>query len=176
MNTTLENLTEKVKENRLRNLAKNIVRYQNFRTSIILAKIDDAGLAEATLKNYVDYGISYIRTGKVAKQITGIVKYIDEYIKDCVQPLTPKQEEKRQIGKIRSQATVSVYKKEATLPVQTVLNQLIAKNVHKSIAVKLNDNIIVLSTEEEANGFIKGIKFMDKNLECKLINISYEVI
>ena len=176
MNTTLENLTEKVRENRLRNLAKNIVQYQNFRTSCILQKIDNAGLTPITLKNYVDYGINYIRTGKKARQIGKIPLYIDDCIKNCVQPLTPKQDEKRQVKKSRTKATISVYKKESSLPVQNVLNNLISKKIHKSIAVKLDDNIIIQSSEEEANGFIKGIKFMDKNLECKLINISYEAI
>lgn len=172
MNTTLENLTEKVRENRLRSLAKNIVQYQNFSTSSIISKIDDAGLSYYTLKNYIDYGISYIKTGKVNRNISSIIGYIDENIKNCIQPLTPKNEEKRGFKK----QSKTIIKKDTVLPVQNVLKNIVTKNINKSIAIKIDNNIVLLTSEEEANGFIKGINFMDKNIKCNLINISYEVI
>lgn len=173
MNTTLENLTEKVRENRLMNLAKNVIQYQNFKTSTIIKKVDSAGLTLSTLKGYIDNGISYIKTGKINSGVKGFVKYIDANLKNCVQPLTPKKEDERCFKKSPNK---SIHKKEAALPVQNVLKEITAKNIKKAIAVKMNNNIVIQSSEEEANGFIKGIEFMDKNLECKLINISYEAI
>ena len=55
--TTLENLTQKVQENRLNNLAINIVKYQNFKTSEIVIRIDGCGYSKWSLISYIDNGI-----------------------------------------------------------------------------------------------------------------------
>lgn len=95
MITTLENLTEKVRENRLKNLAMNIVQYQNFKTKAIIRKIDNAGYSESTLRFYIDKGISYIKSGKIYKELGNFTNYIDEYIAHHIQPLVPSNYDKR---------------------------------------------------------------------------------
>ena len=166
---TLKNLYKKVQENRLRNLAINIVKYQNFKTSVIIKKIDNAGYSKASLLGYINNGISYIKTGKKIKQIGVLCNYIDEAKANCIQALTPREDEKR----------LEKPRKQKNIPVQNVLKKLsqeVFPTKQKSLAVKVNDTIIIQSSEEEANGFIKGIKFMDRNLNVSIINISYEEI
>ena len=87
--TTLENLPDIVRENKMKQLGENIVKYQKFKISAILNKIDYAGLSKSTLNSYITSGINYIKTGKKYKQYGSYYKYIDEAIERHVQPLTP---------------------------------------------------------------------------------------
>lgn len=178
MKTTLENLTEKVQENRLRNLAKNIVQYQNFKTSVILKRIDNAGYSSLTLKSYITSGIIYIKRGVKNKQ-TGvkIYEYIDDAIKNCVQPLTPKQNEIRINYPNRTKN--KAYKKDTVLPIQQVLNNLSKEISSKKnsymYAIKLNNTLKIYNSLPEAQAFLDGLSILGKT-EANIVKLTIESI
>ena len=91
MITTLENLDKAVKENRLRNLAENIVKYQNFKTSEILRIIDNAGYSKVSLEAFINAGINYVHTGKKISKRGNLYKFIDDALNKHIQLLTPKE-------------------------------------------------------------------------------------
>jgi len=156
MITTLENLTEKVTQNRLKNLAINIVKYQNFKTSVILKKIDNAGYSEQTLKSYINSGIAYIKGGNKLNKCGNIYKYIDEAIKDCVQPLTPAFDEKREFVKSRFK------NKNVEIPVQKVLKKIKSDAKAFHYAIKIENCLNLLENNDEAIGFNKCLAYMNK--------------
>ena len=84
----------KIQENKFRNLAENIVKYQKFRTSAIIAKIDNCGYTRSSMYNYINFGIQYINNGCKTRQAGSIYKYIDEALAKHIQPLTPSENEK----------------------------------------------------------------------------------
>ena len=166
MITTLENLTEKVQQNRLKNLGENIVKYQYFKTTQIIKIIDNAGFKENTLRSYVNSGINYINTGKKFKQYGNFYQYIDDAINRFVQPLTPKNSQKRQLN----------VKQNTILPVQNVLKKLNEKVEPQSkIAVQLNNNLSIVNDEKEAIGFNKCLEFLGKQAG-KIVKIVIEEI
>lgn len=156
MITTLENLTEKVTQNRLKNLAINIVKYQNFKTSVILKKIDNAGYSKQTLISYINSGIAYINGGNKFSKYGNIYKYIDEAIKDCVQPLTPAFNEKRDFSKSKFK------NKNVEIPVQKVLNKIKVNAKQFQYAVKIENCLNIVENNDEAIGFNKCLAYMNK--------------
>lgn len=163
MNATLENLTEKVRENRLRNLAINVIKYQNFSTNAIIRKIDNAGLSEATLRFYLDKGISYIKNGTIYKAMNNFNKYIDEGVEKHIQPLTPKDSEKRR--------TIATERKSC-------INSQIVKDIlrqNNQYAVQVDNNIKLQPNLECAKAFADGLSFMGKT-DAKIIKIEIEEV
>ena len=172
--TTLENLTEKVNENRKRQLCENIVKYQYFKTSEVMKTIDSAGLSQATFRNYIDAGISYINTGKKYRQFIGIYKYFDEALAKHIQPLTPRQDQKR-VNKPYKRKPKEITK-EQVLPAQNVVNKLYDKAIKVSCdryAVQMDNNIRLCDSVEFAQAFKEGLSFMGCN-SAKVVKIKIE--
>lgn len=168
MNTTLDNLTEKVRENRLRNLAKNVVQYQDFKTKAIIRKIDNAGYSESTLRFYIDKGISYIKNGKRHRELGNFTEYIDEYINKCIQPLTPSKYDKRKF--IARNFPITETTCTPNSPVQMVLNKLNNKNY--KIAVQTGNLLCMVDGEDQANGFMQCLQVFNK--EGQIVRIIVE--
>ena len=156
MITTLENLTEKVTQNRLKNLAINIVKYQNFKTSVILKTIDNAGYSKHTLITYINSGITYVKGGNRLNKCGNIYKYIDEAIKNCVQPLIPAFNEKREFSKSKFK------NKNIEIPVQKVLKKIKSDAKQLQYAVKIENCLNIVENNDEAIGFNKCLAYMNK--------------
>jgi len=171
--TTLENLTEKVRENRLKQLAENIVKYQYFKTNVILNTIDNAGYSKSSLASYVNGGISYINTGNAHKQLGSLPKHIDEAIKKCIQPLTPRQDQKR--INMRYRKYVKKVEKNIELPINKVLAKINKEVKPFDYAVRMNNNIRILNTQEEAQAFLEGLSFMGAT-DAKVIKVTIEEV
>jgi hypothetical protein len=158
--TTLENLPQQIKENRLKQFGENLVKYQNFKTNSIIAKIDNAGFSKGTLVSYVNSGISYIKTGKKFSQYGDFYKYIDEALKRCVQPLVPSKDDKR---------LSRPYNKSYINPQMT--KDILRQN--NQYAVQIGDNIRLLNNLECAKAFTDGLSFMGKT-DAKIVKINIE--
>ena len=93
--TTLATLPEDLREKKFMDVAIDIVKYQNYKTSAIMPKIKHEDFNSSTLVNYVNCGITYIKTG-ARKQPAPKFLYdcIDKAVEKCVQPLRPSTEEK----------------------------------------------------------------------------------
>lgn len=166
MTTTLDNLTVKVRENRLKNLAMNVVQYQNFQTNAIVNKIDNAGYSNASLKFYIDKGIGYIKTGTRYKGLDGFCNYIDEHIKNHIQPLTPKESEKRR-NIVRKDKVVKIES-----PVVKVLENINKKKT--AFIVKFNNNALLYEGKDEAEAFKQGLYFA--GISANIVEIKYEEV
>lgn len=169
--TNLENLTAKVADNRKRQFCENIVKYRYFKTSETLKLIDLGGFSKVTATNYIDALISYLDTGKMYKQCKGLYKYIDEAIAKHIQPLTPRQDQKRIY---KSKRKVNVVQKNQQLPIQKVLRdieQQTKKPKNIQYAVQMNNNIRLCGdTIELAKAFQEGLSFMGNN-NSKIVKV-----
>lgn len=172
---TLENLSEEVRKNRLRNLAINIVKYQNFKTSAVINKIDNCGYTKSSLMSYINFGINYIKTSFRERRGGSIYDYIDEALAKHIQPLTPTAEEHRvqkRGGKRKK------HKGDDITPVEKVLKEIEQKtSIPKNLkyAVKMDKNLRIMDSIEEAKAFQDGLTFMG-NINTELVKITYEVI
>ena len=168
---TLANLPDEIRKNRLKNLAINIVKYQNFSTNSIVSKIDNAGYPETTLRFYIDKGIAYIKNGSACRQLGSFTQYLDECIEQYIQPLTPKETERRRqvFRKSKCSATPN------SNPVQRVLNKIAKEAKPYSFAVQMEHNIRLYDSIEEAKAFKDGLSFMG-NISAKIIKVVCEEI
>jgi hypothetical protein len=164
-----KDLEKKKQEDRLRTLAFDIVRYQNFKTKAILLHIYHNGYSKKSLTSYIQHGISYIKTKKKTKGGGNIFNYIDEAIKNCVTPLTPEDNEKR----------IFLQRKPKKLPIQNVLKkineQAISKENSRFLGIKIGDKIIIKESLDEIKAFQEGLIFMGNN-NTKLIKVKIEEI
>lgn len=169
---TLDNLTEEVRKNRLKNLAINIVKYQDFKTSAIIPKIDNCGYAYNALSSYINLGICYIKKGVKNKRAGSIYGYIDEALKNHTQPLVPPKSECRRVV-----GTHTSHKVKDASQVQKVLDGLYARvnNTQTHIAVQISDYLSIVDNREEANGFNKCLEFLGKQAG-KIVKITIEEI
>ena len=167
MNTTLKDLNTAVKENRLRNLAVDIVKYQNFKTSAIIKKIDNAGYSNSSLVTMIFYAIRYIKTGEVNARAKTIYPYIDEALKNHIQPLVPSKKDQR------------VVKNKKNPPIQNVLKkineQAISKENNRFLGIKIGDKIIIKESLDEIKAFQEGLIFMGNN-DSKIVKVKIEEI
>ena len=154
----------------MKNFAVDIVKYQKFKTKIFLEKTKNnySDYSEKTAANYFDNGVAYINTGIKRKMCSNkFYSYIDEAIAQCIQPLTPCNEDKRRIFK-------NTYtKKDVILPVQKVVNNLMKNKLVETFeyGVRYNDTIKVFGTDEtKAKIFLAGIEFMGG--KGKLVSIT----
>lgn len=165
--TSLENLDKRIEENRQRQFGENMVKYQNFKTSVIRDRIDHAGFKEKTLDCYINSCIAYIKTGKKFAQYGKIYDYVDEALARHVQPLTPKEEDRRRILPPRSSKRVtSCIEKDKVPPVVNVLNQI--KEINKPVyeerfGVITEDRVILMENEDKARDFQKSFKLLSNN-------------
>ncbi len=173
MKTTLENLPLVIRENRLKELAINIVKYQNFKTSAFINKIDSAGYTKTSLVSLISYCIIYIQTGRKNNKVTSSVyKYIDDAIKQCIQPLTPSERDQRWNRKKSNK------KKEVVTPVQKVLQNINDKAIEDKkyqIAVQVDDNIKLQDDLKHAEGFLDGLRFCGK-VNVKIVRVKIEEV
>lgn len=171
MKTTLENLPLVVRQNRLKELAINIVKYQNFKTNAFINKIDSAGYTKTSLASLICYCIIYIQTGrKNNKVVSSIYKYIDDAINQHIQPLTPSERDRRWNKKKSSK------KKEIVTPVQKVLQHINDKAIEDKkyqIAVQTDDSIKLQDDLKRAEGFLDGLKFCGR-VNAKIVRVRIE--
>lgn len=173
MKTTLENLPLAIRENRLKELAINIIKYQKFRTSAFINKIDDAGYTKTSLASLISYCIIYIQTGKKNDKVaSSMYKYIDDAINQHIQPLTPSERDQRWNRRKSSK------KKEIITPVQKVLQHINDKAIDDKkyqIAVQTDDSIKLQDDLKHAEGFLDGLKFCGK-VNAKIVKVKIEEI
>lgn len=165
----LKDLERKVQENRLRNLAINIVKYQNFKTNVILSKIDNDGYTKSSLIGYIQHGISYIKDKTRHKNCGSLYNYIDEARNNCVTPLVPKENEKR----------IQLNRRTKTIPVQNILKkineQAISKENNRFLGIKIGDKIIIKESLDKIKAFQEGLIFMGNN-DSKIVKVKIEEV
>ena len=146
--------------------AREIIRYQNFKSKIALAKMNCD-----MPKVVFDSGVNYIRKGKINKRVMSkkLLKTLDNCVKNCLQPLTPSLEERRIFRKNEFQ------KKDVKLPVAKL--EILNKSVTSKFeyGVKINDTIKIIGSEKEASAFIKGMRFMEPHAEAVLVEVEINV-
>ena len=169
----LETLKEDIREKQLRDFALAIVKYQNFKTSAAVKYIN-YNSSEVTIRNYFGCGVSYIKSnGKIRHQNmpTGIFKFIDEYLAQHVQPLTPSKSDERKEYKSRK----NIYHGKNSIPpvakLDIVRKPLIEK--YDDYGIKSPDGYVkICKSRDYAEGYMEALKDNGKIIdEYKIIAI-----
>lgn len=149
-------LKEDFRAKRFYDIAETIIKHQKFQNKYIIEKLNFAGLKDTMLVKYVSFTLKYLKTGEKSKAIHRMYyDKIDEVITKHIQPLIPKENQKRR-------ENLSFYhKKEAILPVQKVVTEK-KQTVLIDYGVKIGDSICLCKDEKEAKGFLKGVLFCGK--------------
>lgn len=166
----LENLKEEIKNKKLRDFALAIVKYQNFKTNVALPKIN-YDCSDNTKHSYFNCGISYLKTGVIQKGIPSkLYEYIDEFKKQCVQPLTPSRLEKRRDFKPRKNRAAGLSAIPPVARLDIVKRQLIEPFEY---ALKCNDLFLHCKSRDFAEGYLKALSDKGENTDnYKLVAIT----
>ena len=92
------------KQEPLRQLARQIVQYQDFTTKTALEKMNTGAYTDWTARQYFQDGRKYIKTSKKVrngKNPPNLYHYIDEFLEQKLQPYTPKENERAKIKKVQ---------------------------------------------------------------------------
>jgi hypothetical protein len=169
LSSSLENLQENI----LKEKAKEVVQYQNFRTAVALEKMQymkDRQTFNMAV-GYVKYGTRHPNI--ISKAFKAA---LDECIKNHVQPLTPKQDEVRQKRGCGGQNLKKHYqKKDAVVPIATleVVNEKLTETFE--YGVMQGNNIRIFNSEEEARQFRDNLVFFSAK-EIKLVEVKYNEV
>jgi len=170
----LSSSLENIKEDLIKKKAMEIVKYQNFRTKIALER-----MSVKMPRQVFDSAVGYIRYKTYNSSIVtkSLKDAIDECIANHVQPLTPKEEEKRgmyarrsEIQKLRK-ISKQYQAKDAIPPIAKleIVKQTVSENFE--YGVKQGDNIRLFANEELATNFIQNVKFFTDK-EVKLVEVT----
>ena len=163
--TTIKEAYKEAKEKQLREIAEDIIKYQNFRFKIATDKLRAKSLTQSSKSNYVNCGRRYLAEGTKSRICSQrFYTYIQEALDKHVQPLVPSFEERKKETKR------NYTKKEAKPPITKIIkDEKLTTNIE--YGVKLDDKIMVQKSEDEARAFINGIKFLNPNAIVKLVTI-----
>ena len=162
----LTTLKEDLREIKYANLAEIIVKYQNFKSAIIVNKMQNMDIKETTKLQYITAGIKYVKYREKDKKFSDIYyKKIQELLDKHIQPLIPKETEKRSnIQKVYQQ-------KETILPIQNIIKSIKQTTTTIEYGIKIEDKILLCSDEIEAKSFIKAINFINSKCEAKIVTL-----
>ena len=170
----LRTLKNDLKKKAWQNIAEDVIRYQDFKTSIAVCFIrGNASLA--TKKNYMTAGRHYIATRKPYNTLNVGKEFynaIEEMLNKHIQPLTPKESERaRLLGPRKPDYT----KKNADVPIAKldILKEKIASNF--DYGVKYGKLIYLQGNEKEAQIFLEGIKATGNNAIMVSVEINEEI-
>jgi len=155
--STLETLKEDLEAKKWREIAEDIIKYQDFKIDIAAERMR-GNLSIVTKRNYVINGRYYLKTGEKYNkyfQCPSLLKYIDIVQSEHLQPLVPKQHEQARIVKPKRKDYTG---KEARPPItelQVVNNPICAKIEY---GVRYNDMIYLAEDEKFARSFLRGIE------------------
>ena len=146
----------------LKDFCMDIVKYQNFKPKYAIPNIR-TNYKEATVRNLFSAGVSYIKFGKksriASKKFYG---YIDEHIKNFVQPLRPSASQKRNFKNKEKMYQSETAIHPAKLAVLQIKEE--SKNA-KMYGVMIEENVKVFFSKLDANTFLNGVKFAGKKGE-----------
>ena len=151
--------------------AEIIVKYQKFTTNKVLEKFEEQNLLykKATAISYINYGIAYIMYGTKHYAVPKkIYNAIDECIAKHIQPLTPSENDKRRINNNKYQ------KKDAVLPVQKLPEVKTELTEKFEYGVRIENRIILFSTENGMSEFVKNVKFINPNEKIQAVTVECE--
>ena len=165
--TTVNLAFQEARKQKLKKVAEDIVKYQNFQASIACEKMN-TNLAKSTKMNYITCGRYYIKTGNKYKgNVVGnnFYLYLQEAIDKHIQPLTPAfNERKREIKK-------DYTKKASTPPIKKIIEQKGDLTTKIEYGIKTENKVILELDENNARAFLRGLKFLKSDINAKLVTV-----
>lgn len=169
----LRTLKGDLKKKAWRNIAEDVIRYQNFKAQIAVRYMRGSA-SPTTKKNYLTAGRHYITTKEQYKTLNVGKEFytaLEEMLNKHIQPLIPKENEKaRLLGPRKPNYT----KKEAKVPITQIIPKKITSDFEYGVRygkiIYLHDNDIM------AKIFLDGIKATGNNAEIVSVEVQKEDI
>lgn len=156
-------------ENCIKQCALLVVKMQKYKTEKVLEAIEkdsSINFKKSTAINYINDGISYIKYGRISKNLPKIFyEEIDKLIEKHVQPLTPKPSDARR------QLATKYEKKETVLPIQRVPEIKEKMTTIFEYGVRIENRIILFDSEHSMATFIKNAKFVNPDIELQAVTV-----
>jgi len=160
----------------LEHFAKEIVRYQLFKTEVALSHINYATLSKSTAIYYFNNAVRYLN-GKANSLSKPFRANLDRFSKEYT-PLRPKEEDKRQDYSLRTNKPTEtdnikpdIIKNipEPTLQLKRITEEII-------YGIVFNNVIVTYDTEKELKAFKQGVKFVDNSIKMKEICLNKNLL
>lgn len=152
-------------------LVKQLYKYQDFKTSVILNKINKLTYKDATIRVYVAAMRKYLKTGVEDCNARSLYDIIDELKATHTPILTPSASERHKSYKPRKQKPA----KPSPAPVPVEPPKYIEK-IPPQYGVKSGDWIKLFSTKEMALGYIECYKVIGDGKPVELVTVDLEVV
>ena len=146
-------------------IAKEILKYRKFKTSVALKKINHCSYKPATVKAFFDQGLRYLRTGEYNRRtgVGSVVKYIEQY-KSAISALQPTESEQRRPYKpYKTARTASITPKQPK-PLITKTNTLTEAFIYM-VRSSANNSVFIFKTLKEVEAFKQGVYSIDPSIK-----------
>ena len=170
LSSSLENLDQNLAQKK----AVEIVKYQNFKTKIAMQKI-----SYKMAKQVFDASVGYLKYGTYNEKVISktLKKAIDEAVASHIQPLTPKDNEKRVArGDINKKNKQKKYQAKNTVPPIAKLEILKKPGAEVfDYGVRVGDNIRIFQSEGAAKSFLNGLRFFCSE-KAELVEVKFNEV
>lgn len=168
--STLKTLKEDMSAKKWREIAEDIIKYQDFKTAIAIKRMRGK-VSDTTKKNYITSGRHFLRTGEQYSTCNvgvSLFKWLEIVKKEHLQPLTPKDNER---GKEMKPRKKDYTRKDAKVPIAEL--DIIKKPVSSKFeyGVKYGDVIYLAKNEDYAEVFLKGVTATGNNAKIVSVEI-----
>ena len=158
----------------LKLLVKQLYKYQNFKNTAILSKINKLTYKDNTILVYIDAVRKYLKDGTKISNTSRIYDILDELKATHAPILTPSAGEKRKEYKFKN-------KKIATLPPVTTPVEIkeppkYIEKIPPQYGIRCGDWIRLQPTKEMALGYIECYKVIGDGKPVELVAIDLEVV
>lgn len=167
--------TEEFKTQPLELLLKQIYKYQRFKGSVILQKINRMSFSESTVQRYINRTKQYLATGETKKDTIGgrFYEILDNLKSTHEAILTPSESEqgRKYAPKPRKNSHIP-----HPTPTTVVEPPKYTETIPDQYGVKIQNVIKLFVNKEACDAYIECFREFNKELPVELVKIEFEVV
>lgn len=165
--------TEEFKTQPLELLLKQIYKYQKFKSSVILQKINRMSFSESSVQRYINATKQYLATGEPNGNI-GVRFYeiLDNLKATHEAILTPSESERGRTYAPRQRKNSNCF----PIPTRVVEPPKFTEILPDQYGVKIQNIIKLFANKEACDAYIECFREFNKELPVELVKIEFEVV
>ena len=157
----------------LRLLVKQLYKYQNFKTVVILNKINKLTYKDNTIKLYIDAIRKYLKDGTKLHNVPRIYEIIDELKATHAPLLTPSESERVRVYTHRNSIKVAL---PSPTPEKPAEPPKYIEKIPPQYGIRCGDWIRLQPSKEMALGYIECYKVIGDGKPVELVAIDLEIV
>ena len=157
-------------------LVKQLYKYQDFKTVVILNRINKLTYKDSTIRVYVDAMLKYLKKGVKVCNASSLYDIIDELKATHAPILTPSISERRKEYKLRKRKSSKTSHTTTPVELQKAQPPKYIEKIPPQYGIRCGDWIRLQPSKEMALGYIECYKVIGDGKPVELVTVDLEVL